>query len=60
MYDYSLHRGRKRFSRYYLHTFITEEIFKRHIKNDFKINGKQTIKMPKKGKYLKFKNFEEK
>ena len=29
-----------------------------HIKDCFKINGKQTIKMPKKDEYVKFKNFE--
>ena len=28
-----------------------------HIKDCFKINGKQTIKMPKKGEYIKLKNF---
>ena len=56
MYDYSLHRGRKHFCRYFLHAFITEEILKRHIKDCFKINGKQTIK----GEYIKFKNFERK
>ena len=49
MYDHSVHRGRKHFCRYCLHAFITEEILKRHIKDCFKINGKQTIKMPKKG-----------
>ena len=32
-------------------------IVKTHIKECFKINGKQTIKMPQKGKYIKFKNF---
>ena len=36
-----LHRGRKHFCRYCLHAFITEEILKRHIKDCFKINGKQ-------------------
>ena len=60
MYDHLLHRGRKHFCCYCLHAFITEEILKRHIKDCFKINGKQTIKMPKKGEYVKFKNFETK
>ena len=60
MYDHSLHRRKKHFCRYYLHAFITEEILKCHIKDRFKINGKQTIKMPKKGEYFKFKNFERK
>ena len=40
-----LHRGRKHFCRYCLHAFI---------------NGKQTIKMPKKGEYVKFKSLERK
>ena len=30
------------------------------MKDCFKINGKQTIKVPKKGEYVKFKNFEKK
>ena len=48
MFDLSLNRGRKYFCHYCLYAFITEEIFKRHIKDSFKINGKQKIKMPKK------------
>ena len=60
MYDHSLHRGRTNFCRYCLHAFITEENLKRHIKDCFKINSKQTIKMPNKGEYVKFKNFEKK
>ena len=32
MFDHSLHRGRKHFCRYCLHTFITEEIVKRALK----------------------------
>ena len=60
MYDHLLHRGRKHFCCYCLHAFITEKILKRHIKDCLKINGKQTIKMPKKGEYVKFKNFKEK
>ena len=60
MCDYSLHRGRKYFCGYCSQYFITEEILKRHIKDCLNINGKQTIKMNKKGKYVKFKNFERK
>ena len=37
-----------------------EEILKSHIKDCFKINGKQIILMPKKGKFVKFKNYERK
>ena len=54
----TLHHERKHFCCYCLHAFVTEEILKCQIKDCFNINGKQTIKMPKKGEYLKFKNFE--
>ena len=37
---------------------FTEEILIRHIKDFFKTNGKQAVKMPKKWEYVKFKNFE--
>ena len=37
--------------------YITKEILKHHIKDCFKINSKQTIKLPKKGEYVKFRNF---
>ena len=60
MYDPTLHRGRKHLCRYCLHSFVKEEILKRHIKNCFKINGEQRIIMPKKSKYVEFKNFERK
>ena len=53
MYDHTIHRGRKRFCCYCLQAFSTEELSKRHIKYCFKINGKQRIKMPKKGEYVK-------
>ena len=58
IYDYSFHRERKHLCRYYLYAFITEKILKRHIKDSFKINGRHTTKMPKKGEHVKFKNFE--
>ena len=60
MYYHSLHCGRKHFCRYCLHTSITEEILKPHIKDCFKNNDKQTIKMPKKDEYVNFKNFDKK
>ena len=60
MYDHILHRGRKHFCRYCLHASVTEEILKRHIKDCFKINGKQRIIIPKKSEYVKFKSFERK
>ena len=43
-----------------MHAFVTEEILRRHIKNCFKINGKQTIKIPKNGEHVKFIKFERK
>ena len=43
MYDHILNRGRKQFSRYCLKAFSTEETSKHHIKDCFKINGKQRI-----------------
>ena len=60
MYDNLLNDGRKHFCRCCLHTFITEEILNRHIKNCFKDNGKQTIMIPKKSEYVKLKNIERK
>ena len=56
MYDHTLHRERKHFCHYCLQAFRTAEKLKCHIKDCFKINGKQTIKMPKKAEYIKFKN----
>ena len=47
---------RNNFVVYCLLAFIKEEILKRHIKYCL-INGKQTIKKPKKTEYIKFKNF---
>ena len=35
---------------------VKEEILKRHLKDCFKIDGKQRIAMPKIGEYVKFKN----
>ena len=49
MYDRTLHHRRKHFCHYYLQAFTTAEKLKCHIKDCFKSNGKQTIKMPKKG-----------
>ena len=48
MYDHTLHRERKHFCCYCLQTFRIEEKFNYHIEDCFKINGKQTIKTPKK------------
>ena len=56
-YIHTLHRGKNIFA---VQAFSTEEILKRHIKDCFKINGKQRIIMSKKGKYVQFKNYERK
>ena len=54
MYDHTLHCGRKHFCGYCLQAFRTAEKLKCHANNCFKVNGKQTINMPKKGEYIKF------
>ena len=41
----------KHFCRYSLEAFSTEKMIKRHIKGCLKINGKQKIIMPKRGKF---------
>ena len=56
-----LYIAQKIFCSYYLQAFRTEEILKRHIKYKKRhINAKQKIKMPKKGEYVKFRNYERK
>ena len=47
MYDHTLHCGRTHFCCYHLQAFTNEEIIKCHVKDCFKINGKQMIKMQK-------------
>ena len=60
MQDHSLHRERKCFCRYCLHTFVIQQILKHHINDCFKINGKQRIIMSKKGEHVKLKVLKEK
>ena len=60
MHDHILHHGRKHFCRYCLKAFSAAEILKNHFNNIFKINGKQMIKMPNKGEYVRFNNYERK
>ena len=47
MYNHTLQSRRKHFCRYCLQAFSTEEIFKLHIKDCFKVNGDHRINMPK-------------
>ena len=60
MYDYTIHRRRKHFCPYCLHAFSTAELLKSQFNFCFKINDKQRIKMPQKGKYVILKNYERK
>ena len=60
MYDHTLHRKRKHLCSYCLQSFSTWEILKRHIKDYFRINDKQTIIMHKNGEHVEFKNYERK
>ena len=55
-----LHCDEIHFCRYCLQAFITEEILKRHMKDCFKINGKQKIMMSKKDESIKFEIMSEK
>ena len=57
IYDHTLHRGKKHLCCYCLQSYRTEEKLKCHVKDYFKINSKKTITLPKKGEYIKFKNF---
>ena len=41
-----------------VYKLLVQKILKRHVKDCFKINGKQRVIMPKEGEYVKFKNYE--
>ena len=56
-YHHTLHYGRKHLCPYCLLAVRAAGKLKCHIKDYFKINGKKTINMPKKGEYNKFDNF---
>ena len=60
MHDHTLHRGVKQFYRCCLRTSSTEETIESHIKECFKINGKQRLIMPPNDEFVKFKNYERK
>jgi len=58
MYNQTLHKERKHFCLYCLQCFSSEDVLERHRENCIVINGKQSIKMPEKGKnILHFENF---
>ena len=61
IYDYTIDRRRKHFFfLLLLASFRTTDVLKYNIDDCFKINGKQKIRMPMKGEYVKFKNYERK
>ena len=60
MYNHLLYRRKMFFCRYCEQAFSAEEILKCHIKDRFKTIGKEKILMPKKDRYVKFKNYERK
>ena len=45
---------------HWIQAFSTEEISKRHVKDYFKTTDKHIFTMPKKGKHVKFTNYEKK
>ena len=49
MYDHTLYCGRKHFCCYCLQAFHTENISKSHVKDCFKMNGKQMTGISKGG-----------
>ena len=59
MYDHTLHRERKKFSRF-VYKLLEQKKLKRDIRGCFKINDKQRIIMTKKGEYVKLKNCDSK
>ena len=59
MYDHKLHRGGEHFCHCCL-AFSLAKILESNVLDCFKISGKQIIKMHKKGKYVRLKNYEKK
>ena len=60
MYGNTLYHEKEHFCGYCLQAFSTQEILKRHIKDCFKINGKQRITMAEKVNMLNSKIMKEK
>ena len=59
MYNHKLHRGREHFCHCCL-AFSLAKILESNVLDCFKISGKQIIRMHKKGKYVRLKNYEKK
>ena len=60
IYGHASDHGRKFFCHFYLQAFSGKELLKSHMKDYFKINGKQRIIMSEKGTFVKFKNYKRK
>ena len=60
IYGHALDHGRKFFCHFYLQAFSGKELLNSHMKDYFKINGKQRIIMLEKGTFVKFKNYKRK
>ena len=57
MFDQTKHNCKKHFCMYCLQCFSREDVLTEHVKNCLSINGKQAIKMPKKGQHVNFRNY---
>ena len=57
MFDQTKHNCKKHFCMYCLQCFSREDVLAEHVKNCLSINGKQAIKMPKKGQHVYFRNY---
>ena len=55
IHDHTPHHGSKDCCRYCFQAFSTAEILKSHVNDCLKTNGKQMIKIRKKGKYVRFR-----
>ena len=57
MFNQNKHQHRQHFCRHCLQCFTSKEIFNKHTSNCIVVNGKQAVRMPKKGSSLQFKDF---
>ena len=57
MFDQTKHNCKKHFCMYCLQCFSRKDVLAEHVKNCLSINGKQAIKMPKKGQHVNFRNY---
>ena len=57
MFDQTKHNCKKYFCMYCLQCFSREDVLAEHVENCLSINGKQAIKMPKKGQNVNFRNY---